>query len=338
MAVGILVAMLLAASGETVDPPIGVLVVVADRQFPAGLDYSPEPQKLTSYWLEVTPSHPSNPVAIPGLVVPVGGSRFLRFTIQRRCQEMADVAKKHPTMDTHDCQESLVEWPIEALARPASAQPWRGDEDGPCRFNQLFVTFASPAVISLEEHRGASESCEPRGYSWSERGVVRRLGDLAEVSLTWFLGDLGSKAYATAAAGPFLGDNEQPCLADPGDDSAWYIRRERSTWIPILKQQRGSASCIIDAPIKVDLPPVVIGFADPLLRWPAVTKLFPDASEAYGSPHGSGGFMVVSRPKNVIVSHWNGETVCSLPAGHIVSVQWAMGNAIDSWRATLTRK
>ncbi len=335
MSGAILLSMLLAARVEAADPAVGVLVVVADQPLHGDVAYPPLPQTLTSYWLEATPAHPAEAVAVPGLVIPFGG-RFLRFGIQRDCIEMADAAKTYPAMDTHDCRESLVEWPMEAKAPQPSAHPWRG-EDSPCRFNQLFVTFASPAVISLEEYRGQSESCEPRGYHWSERGVVRRVGDLAEVSLAWFLGDLGAKAYETAAKGPFLGDDERPCEAAPGNDSGWYIGRERSKWIPVLKQQGPTAVCIMEAPIKVDLPPVVIGFADPLLRWPAVKKLFPDATQAHASPQGSGGYMVVSRRKNVVVSRWNGEVVCSLPAGHIVSVQWALGSAVDSWRKALTR-
>jgi hypothetical protein len=331
---GILMAMLLVAKAETADPGVGVVVVIADRQLRTSPAYSAEPQKLTSYWLETRPTNPADAVAIPGLVLPVG-RRFLRFGIERSCSKMVDLDKRHRM---RDCRESLVEWPMETWAQPASMPPWRGDEDGPCRFNRLFVTFASPAVISLQEYRGASESCEPRGYSWSERGVVRRVGDLAEVSLDWFLGDSGTKAYEAAAEGPFLGEHEQPCLADPGASSAWYIRRDRGRWVPVLKQQAGSAICIIEAPLRVDLPPVVIGFADPPLRWAAVKKLFPDATEAYGSPHGSGGYMVVSRPKNVVVSRWNGEVVSSLPAGFVVSVQWASGSEVESWRTTLARK
>jgi hypothetical protein len=332
---GILMAMLLAAKAETADPSVGVLVVIADQQLQTVPDYSPEPQKLTSYWLEAKPTNRAAAVAVPGLVLPVG-RRFLRFGIERSCSEMGDLAKRHP--DTHDCRESLVEWPVETWAQPTSMPPWRGDEGGPCRFNRLFVTFASPAVISLQEYRGASESCEPRGYSWSERGLVRRVGDLAEVALDWFLGDSGTKAYEAAAEGPFPGEHEQPCLADPGAYSAWYIRRERDRWIPLLKQQAGSTICIMEAPLEVDLPPVVIGFADPPLRWAAVKKLFPDATEAYGSPHGSGGYMVVSRRKNVVVSRWNGEVVSSLPAGFVVSVQWASGSEIESWRTILARR
>ena len=316
----------------------GVLVAVADRQM--GLDvYGAEPQKITSYWVDTSASPTAKPAEIAGLVIPTRGG-FRRFIVRRKCTPIPDLQPHFQGMDTQNCDDTLVERPLASAAIRPTAPRRKDDVDPPCAFDKVVVTFASPAVISLEAHSGNSEACEPRGYHWSERAWVRRLDDPAMVSFSSLLGRAARDAYAEAGSAAFRSwrswqEREDACSPPvPEEDTGWCIRRIKGRWTPVLKQQLGLAFCEMDAPIRGALPPRVVGFREPTRPWSVTRKLFPKATGVHVSPDGQ--WLVVTMPNRIVVASAKGDTVASLPSGAVVLVQWALNRHVAEWRKALT--
>jgi len=102
-----------------------------------------------------------------------------------------------------------------------------------------------------------------------------------------------------------------------------------------LRQQLGSAFCVMHAPIRAALPPRIVAFREPTQPWSDISKLFPAAVDAHISPDGK--WLVATMPDRIVVVSVNGDTVASLPSGAIVLLQWALNRHAAEWRKAPSR-
>lgn len=209
-----------------------------------------------------------------------------------------------------------------------------------CSRNTRRITFASPAVLSVEVRAASTEFCNPAKYSTSGWNVVTRLGSSERIMLRPLL----DSATLAPLEAPF--SDEEGCgyqAEDPGAqvDSAWSIRRYQGAWV---------ASLWVDGPIVCRggqdfeggpvLPSSFTGTSPLPMSWSDLLQQLPNVLDAAVSP--SGRFVLAHRADSIMIVRMNdgrvGEPALRLQVGYyeeLSMIRWATARETREWTATL---
>ena len=147
-----------AQPAEAAQPTLGLLLGVADE---VGVGDYRGPQQLTTSWIVVSSAGARPPVTMPGLVVP-RDEGFVRVAVRRQCERM-ETDNHHAGPNPENCEDWILTSALSTTpkpqAPPSTAEP--AELEVPCAYTRRYVTFASPALLSVVARSRRSETCEP---------------------------------------------------------------------------------------------------------------------------------------------------------------------------------
>lgn len=315
---------------------IGLLLGVADHGDLELGSESPCPQRLHTYWIKWDRGRAVLSGDFADIVVPREGAGFSRVGISRTCGPL-ETGKEDLR-----CDDSLSVTPLDGAPPAAGGGRKCGHTLDPCAYGRVALTFVSPSHLALLERRGSSETCEPRGWHWTDARRVRKL-DGREPLGFGSLGPLAGAAYARAAerAVSTLTNEtraaDDPCRADPSHDVGWGIRRARTEWKASLFQQSGLASCQAEGDIDWHLDAGLLGYREPRVEWARVLMGHPKAEQAFSSPGGE--LLLLVSPGSIELvradERRDERPLLVLPREEVVMVQWATGRGVRTWSRAL---
>ena len=264
--------------------------------------------RLTTEWITYSLGTARTARTLAGLVVP-RASGFSRVTIIRRCA--LPKAADPDDLDRMHCHDSLWVAPVNQPV-PAVVEGWMQ----PCTAEYYDVHFASPSYIALSSRLWLSD-CAARSFSDIYRSWVRTYDDTSAV------------------------DEPEPqsptCEAEPLEQRGWRIERDSAQWRAVLFQQQLSELCQLQQPVDWRTPVAVVGYPEPPVSWPRVTRLEPDARQAFAAPGGA--LLLVVVPDGIrlyaIDAAHQGRRLLALPGRKVIMVQWAIGRSVAQWSRTL---
>jgi hypothetical protein len=323
--------MLAAPSGLTAQE-LGLLLGLATRG-----NHHESSDRLSTTWLPLRGDSAGTPHRLFGLVVPTR-SGFRRVWLDRSCK-----VRSRSDPETIHCADAIRTQPASRTlprVRAASAE-------NACTTDRIIISFAAPEVLSLERY-GWRSDCYNRGFSDEHDSMVRRHESPAALHISGLHARAGD-AYLTAArvaknhGGEVVPSQDNDvCGADTTDDTTWQIVRERDRWIAQLNQQQGSELCSLQATIPWELPPNIVGYAEPRADWDVVKRALPDVESVFMAPGGARAVIVL--PKAITVySLVKGRPMRRLysvaradyPETDVVMVQWAIGSSVGHWSRVL---
>jgi hypothetical protein len=290
-----------------------------------------QPQLLRTYWIVGNARGAELKAVLPALLVPQE-DRFLRAAIRRSCG-------RDPDHGYSFCRDDYWTGPApEGPPAPPSAEAF--DEDGPCAYETLRIHFLSAVAVALWRHAGNSETCEPRGYQWSESTWLQPVTGVAQIRLSEVAGEAAVQACAAAAShaeAELAKEIDATCEADRTADERWTILRRAGAWHPQLAQENGPGWCYLSAEIAASLPTSFTGPDRLAFPWDELAAAIPGLRDAVSSPDGSwtvaltGSELIfvpdTPRARRVIT------TVQSL---RVVMAQWAVGQQVARWSEAVT--
>jgi hypothetical protein len=263
-------------------------------------------------------------------------SGFWRVAVIRRCA-LPDAADPDD-LDRVHCYDSLWTAPIRQPIPPV-IEAWVQ----PCTTEYYDLHFASPSYIALSSRLWQSD-CAARGFSDTYRSWVRTYETESGVAFASLGAGAGAAYQAAARRALNVGtglDEPEPqgstCEAEPLEQRGWRIERDSAQWRAVVFQQQGSELCQLQHPVDWRMPAAVVGYREPPVGWPVVTRLEPDARQAFAAPGGA--LLVVVVPDGIRLyamdAAQQGTRLLELPARRVVMVQWAIGRSVARWSGTL---
>jgi hypothetical protein len=293
------------------------------------------PASLTTAWIAFD-GRVARRSTLRGVVVP-RATGFWRMTLIRDC-DVPDTGDGDD-LDRVHCYDSLWTAPI-TQPLPTVLARWAE----PCTTEYYDLHFAFPSYIALSSRLWESD-CAARSFADTYRSWVRTFESDDAVPFTT-LGDGADDAYATAArtalnVGTALDEpapQDSTCAAQPLEQHGWHIERDSTHWRGVLFQQQGSELCQVQSPVDWPMPSAVVGYAEPPVPWSVVSRLEPQAQQAFAAPGGA--LLLVVAPNGIRLYAFDtgpqGRRLLELPASRVVMVQWALGRStVARWARIL---
>lgn len=293
------------------------------------------PARLATEWITYSRGTARKARTLAGLVIP-RPSGFWRVAIVRGCA-VPDAADPDD-LDRVHCYDSLWTAPITQPVPPV-IEGWVQ----PCTTEYYDLHFASPSSIALSSRLWESD-CAARSFSDTYRAWVRTYESERPVKFA-SLGAGASEAYQDAVrralnVGTALDEPEPQgptCEAQPLEQHGWRIERDSAQWRAVAFQQQGSELCQLQQAVDWPLPAAVIGYPEPPVDWAVVSRIEPDARQAFTAPGGA--LLLVVAPDGIRLyamdAAQQGTRLLALPARTVVMAQWAMGRSVARWTRTL---
>lgn len=251
-------------------------------------------------------------------------------------------------LDGNTCPE--VEQEVLALrtqARKPAPRDSTMPEDEPlnpetfyCSIYSRRITFASPAVLSIEARDIGTEFCSPAKYSTSGNNIVREFTSSRRIPLRSLLqADVSARLdslFMDSEEFQFFGDDPAANI-----DSTWGIRRQQGAW---------SARVWVDGPVAARggyetdegplLPHSFTGESPLPIAWTELVRHVPNARDAVASP--AGDVILVQKADSLLLFRLTdkqlGAPLLSVHIGYddeLAMVRWATPDETRRWSATL---
>jgi hypothetical protein len=324
------VAFLLGASPAAAQPSgvlLGVAVGDPDR---ANL------QVLRTYWIVGDARGAEVKAILPGLLVPRADG-FVRIGVVRSCEPFPDEDLNEGLGGPHkgDVRCTDAYWVAPGTASPPPSDRAGEGDDVPCSYQSRTIRFASPIAVASRFYDGNSESCEPRGWHWSEAALVHAVGGREPIDAADVLGPRAAAAFADAARRAEVTLNEEgfdtddtSCHPDPANLLAWTIERRLGGWEPRLFQQIGQGWCTLEAPLRLPLPRRWAGRAASLA---AARRAGVD--DVVSAPGGSWSLTFKRAGLSFLRPNPAAAPDRAAPGLEVVMAEWATGPHVARWSA-----
>jgi hypothetical protein len=210
-----------------------------------------------------------------------------------------------------------------------------------CSIYSRRITFASPAVLSIEKRNMGTEFCSLAKYSTSGENVVTAFTSDTRVALRPLLSkDVSARLERLFSDSTGCADPAE----DPGRrvDSTWAIRRRQGAWVARIWMDgpvvcRGGQETEGGEPL---LPHSFTGDSPLPMTWSELVRQIPNATDAISSP--SADYILVQRADSLMLFRSTdrqlGSPLLSVHIGYyeeLAMVRWATPDEARRWNATL---
>ena len=285
-------------------------------------------------------------------VVESGGGGWVEDTIFMRRTDRVFVTRAgeeaRVELDGNTCgevEEEVLE--LRTKARKPAPRDSTMPEEEPlnpetfyCVIDSRRITYASPALLSIEARTYDTEFCNPARYSTSGRNIVREFASQTRVPLRPLLSKEVSAKWEEVFA---ESDGSGFPAESPGGllDSSWAIRRQRGAWAAYVWMEGSIASRGGQEPEEGDvLPHSFTGDAPLPISWDELVRQVPNSSDAVASP--SGDYILVQKADSLLLFRPRngqlGPPSLSVHVGYgddLTMVRWATPRETRRWSAEL---